>query len=190
MVTSTTQVVVNFVNPRKPASVTIKKVDDAGNTLAGAVFTLFTDNAPFGPGTPRQANDTITGFSCTTPASGICTISNILPAGKYWVVETTTPPGHQTAPDQHVELALGQNLNLTSSPFVNPRLHKVIVIVCHLGTNSLTAVPVASGGQTKTSTTTNPAGVNLCDTGGASFSGYSHSDDPSFQTDIGGGSHP
>ena len=57
-------------------------------------------------------------MTCTTAANGECTISNILAPGEYWVVETTTPAGHDTAADQHVTLAFGSNVDLTTTPFV------------------------------------------------------------------------
>lgn len=113
------------VNITNCGSVKIKKVDDAGTPLAGAEFTLYKDNAPVG-GT-RGAEDTVTTFKCTTDATGICTIVNVL-AGEYWVVETVTPPGHDTAADKHVTVVAGQQSDLTATPFVNPRQRGAILI--------------------------------------------------------------
>ena len=98
-------------------SITIHKVDDSGNPLQGAVFTLFVDNAPLDGPPPHGTEDTMTSKTCTTDASGNCTISNVL-QGQYWVVETTTPPNHQQAADQNVIVAAGVDVPLT---FINPR---------------------------------------------------------------------
>lgn len=94
------------VNITNCGSVEITKTDDANpaNPLAGAEFKLYNDNAP--TGTSRGAEDTLTNplLSCTTPASGICTINNV-PFGQYWIVETTTPAGYDTAADQHASVS-------------------------------------------------------------------------------------
>jgi hypothetical protein len=143
-----------FTNARNPATVKVKKVDDddPANPLAGATFTLFKDNGattattgpPDGAG-PHQdshgAEDTATAYTCTTgsgptPPAGVCTITGIVDPGSYWVVETTTPTGHDPAPDQYVTVALGQDYDLTGTPFVNQRKFKVIVIVCQESTGS------------------------------------------------------
>lgn len=114
-----------FIDPRQPASVVIRKKDDdgAGNPLAGAEFTLFSDDGSE-PGA-YDAGDSSTGKSCTTDASGSCTIDNILPPGGYCLVETVTPAGYATAAPQCVSLALNQTLELT---FVDPRLRGAILI--------------------------------------------------------------
>jgi hypothetical protein len=106
------------VDIRNCGKLNILKVDDAtpAAPLAGAVFTLYNDNAPVG-GT-RGAEDTITTLTCTTAADGTCTILDI-PIGSYWVVETTTPAGHFTAPDQATSVTSTSNVTLT---FVDPRV--------------------------------------------------------------------
>jgi Prealbumin-like fold domain len=116
-VVATEQVSLTFVNPRQPGSVKITKLDDATppNPLAGAEFTLYQDNAPTG-GT-RGAEDTITTKTCTTGADGTCEILNVVP-GEYWVVETVTPTGHDTAADQHVTVKANEQVSVT---FVNVR---------------------------------------------------------------------
>jgi hypothetical protein len=126
-----------FTDNRQPASIKVKKVDDdnPANPLQGAVFTLFTDAAPVGGSPPHGAEDTTTGLSCTTAANGECTISNILTPGNYWVVETTTPTGYDTAADRAVSVTLGQSLDISGTPFVNPRKFSVIVIVCRNGSS-------------------------------------------------------
>ena len=116
-VVATEQVSLTFVNPRQPGSVKITKLDDATppNPLAGAEFTLYRDNAPIG-GT-RGAEDTITTKTCTTGTDGTCEITGVLP-GEYWVVETVTPTGHDTAADQHVTVKANEQVSVT---FVNVR---------------------------------------------------------------------
>jgi len=106
------------VNITNCGTVNIHKVDDLNAPLQGAVFTLYTDNAPIGGS--RGAEDTITTLTCTTLASGDCSILSV-PFGDYWVVETTGVPNHDLAADQAVHL--DQNTpNLTVSlTFVDPR---------------------------------------------------------------------
>jgi hypothetical protein len=111
------------VNISNCGTVNIHKQDDAGAPLAGAVFTLYKDNAPIG-GT-RGAEDTITTLTCTTLATGNCSILNV-PFGDYWAVETTGVPNHDLAPDQHVTVSQQtQTINLT---FVDPRQPGAILI--------------------------------------------------------------
>jgi uncharacterized surface anchored protein len=114
---ATEQVPLTFVNPRQPGSVKITKLDDAtpGNPLEGAEFTLYEDNPPTG-GT-RGAEDTVTTKKCTTGADGTCEITDVIP-GEYWVVETVTPSGHDTAADQHVTVKANEQVSVT---FVNVR---------------------------------------------------------------------
>jgi len=108
------------INITNCGTVNIHKQDDLGAPLAGAVFTLFTDNAPLDGAAPHGAEDVATSLTCTTAASGDCSISNV-PFGNYWAVETTGVPNHDLAADQ--SLSLTQNTpNLTISlTFVDPR---------------------------------------------------------------------
>ncbi|MEH6467158.1 MAG: SpaA isopeptide-forming pilin-related protein [Porticoccus sp.] len=115
---------VTFIDPRKPATINIVKKDDAGAALQGAVFTLFNDDTPQN-GSYDSGSDTSTGKSCTTNASGLCTISNILPPGDFCVVETTTPANYGTAAPQCFALALDQTKTLN---FVDPRLRGAIKV--------------------------------------------------------------
>jgi hypothetical protein len=129
-----------FTN-RQRASISVHKTDDANNALAGAVFTLYTDNAPTGGAKPG-AEDTSTGTTCTTNASGNCSFDNLLP-GDYWIVETTTPSGYATADPQHVSVTAGQSTGLT---FADPRLFKVVVVVCQESNGQLYGSQVDFGG--------------------------------------------
>ena len=114
------------INISNCGSVKILKTDDAtpGNPLAGAVFTLFKDNAPLDGAPPHGAEDTATTQTCTTDASGVCTIEDVL-QGQYWVVETTTPAGHDTAADQNIVVDADEEVSLT---FVDPRKRGAILV--------------------------------------------------------------
>ena len=112
------------VNITNCGSVKIVKKDDAGANLAGAEFTLYKDIAPIGGS--RGNEDTITTFKCTTAADGTCTISDV-PAGEYWAHETVTPPGHTSAPDQHVTVVAGVTDPVTLN-FVDPRQRGAILV--------------------------------------------------------------
>ena len=112
------------VNITNCGSVKINKTDDLGAPLAGAEFTLYKDNAPIGGA--RGAEDTVTTFKCTTAATGTCTIGSVL-AGEYWVVETVTPAGHDTAADQHVTVVAGVTTPVEVT-FVNPRQTGAILV--------------------------------------------------------------
>jgi uncharacterized surface anchored protein len=146
---------------RQPATLKIHKQDDdsPANPLSGVGFTLYTDNSP--KAGSRGAEDTVTTFTCTTNSSGDCTVSNILPAGDYWVVETTGKAGYTTAADQRVTLSLGQNADITSTPFVDPRNFKVIVVVCRQSDSTLYSSPVTIDGTSAgSSLATAPANVD------------------------------
>jgi hypothetical protein len=179
LTSANTPISLTFVDNRQSATVNILKKDDAGNVLAGATFTLYTDNAPVGGS--RGTEDTATTFSCTTGTDGKCSITNILTFGDYWVVETTTPAGYNTASDQHVTLGLNGSASLT---FTDPRLHRVIVLVCHEGTNTLTSSTnnVSLDGAQATSLSSVPAALaakgvteqDLCSLGGAQFNDKDH----------------
>jgi hypothetical protein len=115
------------VNITNCGTVNIHKQDDAGTPLAGAVFTLFTDNAPLDGAPPHGAGDVATSLSCTTDSAGDCSISDV-PFGDYWAVETTGVPNHDLAPDQ--SFSLTENTpNLTISlTFVDPRQPGAILV--------------------------------------------------------------
>jgi uncharacterized surface anchored protein len=174
---------VTFRNRPVPGRINILKVDDLGNTLQGAEFTLFKDAAPVGGSVGAEDNVKPAGVTpnpCTTTSQGTCSFASV-PLGRYWVVETKGVSGYDTADPQNVTIGLGsspgqgQTVNLT---FTDPRQHKIIVITCHEGTNTLVGSSVSlNGGTAKTSITTAPSGVTqaqLCNLGGASFGGLGH----------------
>src|SRR5207244_12481810 len=73
-----------------------------------------------------EPGDPVVGQSCTTGADGKCTIDGILPAGTYWVVETTVPEGYDAVDSQKVSLGLDQTVTLT---FEDPRQPASVTIV-------------------------------------------------------------
>jgi hypothetical protein len=104
--------------------VLIHKTEDGGKPLQGAVFTLYHNAAPLAA--PRGNEDTATTFTCTSDVNGDCTILNV-PKGDYWAVETHTPDGHDTAPDQAFSVTTGGlDVPLT---FNDPIQHGTLVII-------------------------------------------------------------
>ncbi|MDX6677143.1 MAG: hypothetical protein QOE31_1195, partial [Solirubrobacteraceae bacterium] len=93
-----------FVDPAAAGSILIHKKGLNGGDLAGATFTLYIDNAPTGGS--LGLNDQATANTCTSTGAGVCTLSDVLP-GSYWLVETTTPGGYDTAPNTAVTVPIG-----------------------------------------------------------------------------------
>ncbi|TAP43034.1 prealbumin-like fold domain-containing protein [Arthrobacter sp. S39] len=164
----------------KCGNIDVLKTDDdsPASPLAGAVFTLYNDAAPVG-GTFDPATDLAVtpATTCTTGADGKCSFTQVL-AGNYWVVETTTPAGHDTAAPQAVTLVGGATVSLT---FVDPRDFKIIVLVCKEADNSLYSSQVTVDGVNKDSLATAPSGLTaaqLCGLGGAAYDDKSYGDHP------------
>lgn len=165
-----------------PGAVTITKTDDAGNKLEGAKFTVYEDADAIGDPFQEGVDDQTAAGSpspCTTDSNGECSVTD-LPLGDYWVVETKTPAGYDTADPKHVHIGLGTEAGKGVSvplTFVDKRQHRVVVLVCHEGTDTLTASSVKLGTETKTSLghgeVSAEAEEALCKTGGASFGGLS-----------------
>lgn len=172
-------------NDRQRGSVSIHKADDAGNALQGAVFELYTDNAPLGGNPPHGAEDTATGKTCTTDAGGDCTISNVVP-GQYWIVETTTPTGYDSAADKNVTVGAGQSVPVTLTDL---RKFRIIVVVCQQGANdTLHASSVTVDGVQKTSLGSGGGGSlsdsDVCGLGGARYSDKHAGDHPNADVNI------
>jgi hypothetical protein len=164
----------------KCGDINVLKTDDdsPASPLAGAVFTLYNDAAPIG-GTFDPATDLAVtpATTCTTGNDGKCSFTQIL-AGNYWVVETTTPAGHDTAAPQAVTLVGGATVSLT---FVDPRDFKIIVLVCKEVDNSLYSSTVTVDGVDKSSLSAAPSGLTatqLCGLGGAAYDDKSYGDHP------------
>jgi hypothetical protein len=176
-------ITLTYENTPVPGTIKVHKQDDASpaNALAGAEFKLVRDNAPTaadGQTTPGN-EDVDTGSTCTTDATGNCQFDDVA-IGDYWVVETKAPAGHFLADPKPATVELGSapgegdTVELT---FTDPRSHKVIVITCHEGTDTLAASDVTVDGVTKSSLTAAPAGITeaeLCNLGGAAFGGKDH----------------
>jgi hypothetical protein len=157
------------VNITNCGIVNIHKQDDLGAPLSGAVFTLFTDNAPLDGAAPHGANDVaVPALTCTTDATGNCSISAV-PFGQYWAVETTGVPNHDLAADQNFNLT-SSTPNLTISlTFIDPRQKGAIKIVktakhasSTVGSANLVAgFTITDSGSATHTVSTDPTG-NVC----------------------------
>jgi hypothetical protein len=183
----------SFVDAVVNGKVSITKTDDSTNPnpLSGAEFTLYTDVSPFG-GTRSAADDTITSpvNKCTTGAGGTCDITNV-PPGRYWVVETVTPNHYDTAADQAITVGIGSAAHVGDTvpvSFTDNRRHRVVVLVCHEGTDTLLSRDVTVNGVTKQSLSsvglTDAQQKTLCDAGGASFGDISGHPDVSALVEL------
>lgn len=103
------------VNLSSCGSITIKKVDDhqPPQPVQGAVFKLY------GSETSTTVLDT-----CTTTATGLCVFSGVRPGTTYYIREFSVPDGYGGTTDVigPISVAALQNVDLTSTPVVNPRL--------------------------------------------------------------------
>jgi hypothetical protein len=183
-----------FVDEVVPGTVSITKKDDANNLLAGAEFTLYHNNAPLGSPRGDAIEDPVTdpALSCETDASGTCDITNV-PLGDYWVVETKTPDHYDTAGDEAINVGLGTAAGVGDTDevsLVDPRQHRVVVLVCHEGTDTLFSNNVTIDGETKASLGGGSLSAAqqkaLCDTGGASFGDISGHDPVDAVIGLGG----
>ncbi|HKJ54694.1 MAG TPA: prealbumin-like fold domain-containing protein, partial [Nitriliruptoraceae bacterium] len=137
-------VVCTFTNTQR-SRIDVLKVDDAGNTLGGVTFSLYSDGDPLDGAFDPGGADTDTGTNCTTDAAGECSFDDLVPGG-YWVVEDEAPDGHIGAEPQFINLLAGDLDSEIELEFENERLHKAIVLTCHMGTNDLVASDVTIDG--------------------------------------------
>jgi hypothetical protein len=174
-------------------SLKIVKQDDAGTLLAGASFKVYKDD---GDGVAELGGqDVQIGSECTTTSDGTgnCTFSNLF-FGSYWVDETVTPSGYDGDANDPRLVSVPNTTQVTVT-YTNPREHKVIVLVCHTGTNTLAASDVYAGANDTTPDGTTlsaaPAGITeaqLCALTGGTFSGLSHGD-LGITVDVGSDAH-
>ena len=170
-----------FADPVVPGTVVITKRDDAQNLLDGAVFKLYTNNAPTGGPRGDSAADPATTKTCTTgsTSAGKCTITGVA-LGDYWIVEESAPNSHYVlAADRAITVGLGTVAAhvgdvVDAADFIDERKHRVVVLVCHEGTDTLFQRNVTlGGGAPKLSlgagSLSEAQQKALCDTGGASF---------------------
>ena len=179
-------VAVTIADPPLAGTITLHKQNDdqPASGVAGAVFTLYADGAPVG-GTAPGAEDTTALGTCESNASGDCSFTSV-PLGEYWVVETTTPAGHDGAGPQHATIGLGTTSagDTEALTFTNQRRFTVIVLVCQESTGRLypSAVTVDAAGTTSLShADAVGAGLNettLCGLGGARYTGKHHGNHP------------
>ncbi|UTI64398.1 SpaA isopeptide-forming pilin-related protein [Paraconexibacter antarcticus] len=107
-----------FVDQAAPATVNVTKVDDGGNPVDGAVFTISQGGVAKG--------------SCTTGAptagSGQCSITGVT-AGTYSIDETTVPAGYakDASFPQSITLANGETKEVGAT---DPRTYHVVAFVC------------------------------------------------------------
>ena len=186
-----------FVNNPANGTINIVKQDDAGNRINGITFTLYRDAAPVG-GT-KDAGDTVAETSCTTSGSGTCSMSGV-PLGNYWLDEAV-PANSDYEKDstfpRAVTVGLGSTANTgqtQSFTATNPRKHKIIVLVCHEGTNTLAPSAVTrNGGNNRTSlgagSLTAQQQADLCALTGATYSGLGHGNQ-NLTVDVGSAAHP
>jgi hypothetical protein len=137
------------INISNCGKVNIVKTDDAGAPLAGAVFTLYTDNAPVDGVPPHGAEDTATTMTCTTAADGTCSIASV-PFGDYWAVETTGVPNHSLAADQSFSLTAASPAAGITLTFVDPRQFGAILVTKTAKNHSLGTGPHPLAGATFT----------------------------------------
>jgi Prealbumin-like fold domain len=128
---------VTFVDTPLNGKIHVDKNDDASpaNPVAGAGFTLFKDEGTAGTYEPLVDVNKPSGVSpnpCTTTVSG-CDFNDV-PAGDYVIVETTTPAGYDPDPNpRFVTIGLAAGGDSQTVTFTDPRLFKVITIVCRKG---------------------------------------------------------
>jgi uncharacterized surface anchored protein len=182
-----------FTDSPAPGQIDVQKRDDSATPvgLANVTFRLYKDVGTVGTfedGVDNVAANLVD--TQTTDANGNLSFLSV-PQGDYCVVEGTPPTGYSAAAPQcgvHVGLGSqpGQGPATITLTFTNPRLHKIIVITCHEGSNTLVQSTVKLNPGTadevsKTSLGSAPAGMTaaqLCGLGGASFGGLDHGTKP------------
>ena len=83
-----------------------------------------------------------------------CDIEDV-PLGDYWIVETDAPDGYDVADPKPITIGVGQEEAHVGAAvgelFVDARQHRVVVIVCHEGSDTLFSRDVEVDGDTKPS---------------------------------------
>jgi len=181
----------------------VVKEDDAGNRINGVKFELFTDVGVLG--TFEEGIDNVAANEvgeCITAGTdsngdplGECSIENV-PIGTYWLVEdvTTVPDEYDPADPKFQKVEITAAGDTVTGTFTNPRRHKVIVLVCHEGTNTLAPSDVfdVSGDPPKTTLAAPPGDLTeaeLCGLEGATYEHLSHGN-KGFRVDVGSDAHP
>jgi len=122
---------VSYEDAAQPGSVVISKLDDKGNGVAGAIFTLYQPAS----GTTSPPTGTA-GGSCQTDSAGACTISSVA-AGTY-TIDEASPTGYakDSAFPKNITVTNGTATNVSAT---DAKLFKVIVLVCQKSDNQLYA---------------------------------------------------
>jgi hypothetical protein len=146
-------VTLSFQDSAQPGSVQISKLDDKGNGVAGATFTLYQPAT----GTADPPTGTaVTNGSCITDGTGGCTISN-LPSGSY-TIDETPPTGYakDASFPQDITVSRGTATNVSAT---DAKLFKVIVLVCQKTDDSLYASKVSFDGAALPGSNNSPTSV-------------------------------
>ena len=163
----------DMVNIPANRDLVVKKIDDddPANPVSGVVFKVVEDVSPasdFGAA-ERTAYASATVKTCTTGANGLCTVTDLEPAKFYWVVESSRPAGYgddtgassctvSTGPDvvkrcRRIEVPIGTgSVGPVGATFTNPRLFKVVTIVCRKTDGKLYGSEAAYDGAALTGT--------------------------------------
>jgi Prealbumin-like fold domain len=128
---------VSFQDAAQPGSVTISKVDDKGNGVAGATFTLY---QPASGTTSPPTGTAVTNGACTTDGTGACTISNV--ASGTYTIDEAPPTGYakDAAFPKDITVTNGTATNVSAT---DAKQFKVIVLVCQKTDDSLYASKVS-----------------------------------------------
>jgi hypothetical protein len=172
-----------FTDALKRGTINVAKRDDSATpqALNGAVFTLYAGSVD---GTAVATCTTGNTASLGGTGPGACHFTDVA-LGGYWVVETGVPAGYAAADPQPVTIGVGSapdTGDIHTLTFTDPRLYKVIVVVCDQASGQLhrsdvtldpTVGSLSSLGHGATLPTgTTEAGV--CALSGASFTGKVH----------------
>jgi hypothetical protein len=146
---------VSYEDAAQPGSVTITKLDDGSNALAGATFTIY---QPATGTTDPVPTTSVAKGSCTTDSAGACTISNVA-SGTYTIDETTVPTGYAKAAGFPKDIVV-TNGTETNVPATDAKLFKVIVLVCQKSDDSLYASKVAFDSASVPASVNTPTSVD------------------------------
>jgi hypothetical protein len=119
------------VNIQNCGALKVIKVDDVGDPLAGAEFTLYESDGDteFEPGTddPVATDPDGNPLVCTTGGDGTCTMGPVV-FGEYWLDETVVPAGHSKASGLPQLITIDSPTTVEVGPFENARKRGSIVV--------------------------------------------------------------
>jgi Prealbumin-like fold domain len=143
---------VSYEDAAQPGSIVISKLDDKGNGVEGATFTIYQPAS----GTASPPTGTSKG-SCPTGNTGACTISNV-PAGTY-TIDETPPTGYakDSAFPKNITVTNGTATNVSAT---DAKLFKVIVLVCQKTDGQLYASKASFDGAALPASANTPTAVD------------------------------